>query len=272
METSNCAAPISSYSPAPSPTPGLGRGPASQCPRPPAECAPATPRPRLPGALQGRRTGGPGAVQPGRSSPQLGAGLQPALLHARSWTRAGTPHPGPTTAVPSGTPGPRTPRLPARATGGDGQPEGGRDRGTKDGRPLPTWVRASVAPAQPSRRSPAPSSARPAAAHARHPGRRHPPTRGRPRAAPAAGRADLTAAGAGEREPARRGHRAGQKREGSRAWGTGGCGARVWGGRQEREMWDRCARRGRARSQDVGRGRRWAAKRGRWERAGEAFI
>lgn len=209
METSNCAAPISSYSPAPSPTLGLGRGPASQCPRPPAACAPATPRPRLPGALQGRRTGGPGAVQPGRSSPQLGAGLQPALLHARSWTRAGTPHPGPTTAAPSWTPGPRTPRLPTRATGGDGQPEGGRDRGTKDGRPLPTWVRASVAPAQPSRRSPAPSSARPAAAHAQHQGQRHPPTRGRPRAAPAAGRAALTAAGAGERERARRGHQAG---------------------------------------------------------------
>lgn len=206
-----------------------------------------------------RRRWGPGVLalsSPGRSSRQLRAGLPHALLHARPTTRAGSLCPGHATVAPGRTRGPRTPRPRWR-------PEGtarGRDRGTEDGRPLPTSVRAGVAPAQPSRRSRAPSSARPApaAAHARSPGPRHPPTRGRPRAAPAAGRAAPSAAGAGERERAsaeraRSGHGTGTERAGARARGAGGRGARVRGGRVEREVQNQGGRRGKARGQGARR-------------------
>lgn len=250
-ETSNCAALAPQISQPPSSTPDPGQGTRRRVSTPARRV-----RSRHAQAETTRCPAGPGDWEvltlssPRRSSGQLRTGLPHALLHARPATRAGSPRPGPTTAAPGGTLGPRTPR-PARAGERRGRPargrEGGTDRGTEDRRPLPTSVRASVAPAQPLRRSLAHSSARPApaAAHALHPGPRHPPTRGRPRAAPAAGRAAPSAAGAGERERAnaeranaeraRNGHGSGTKRAGARARGAGGRGARVRGGRRERE-------------------------------------
>lgn len=231
-----------------------GSGPASPCPRPPGECTHATPRERSPCAPQALGTWGPGAVQPGAEFSAT-----PRWAPARPPTRAShdpcrEPVLRPRDGYAGREPGPAY-APPAPATGGDDPWERGRDRGTQDLRPLPTSVRAGVAPAQPSRRSRAPSSARPApaAAHARRRGPRHPPTRGRPRAAPAAGRAAPSAAGAGERERAsaeraRSGHGAGTERarsgrareRGERASAGRGCGAgagrgRARGGRVERE-------------------------------------
>lgn len=280
METSNCAAPAPQISQPPPPRQARGRRPARGSPRQPAKCAPATPRLRPPGAPQGLGTGGvPGAVQP----------------RAEFW---GTPHWAPARPSPRAAPDPRrepAPRPHDGRAGRDpgpayappcprGRPEGtarrteGGTEGLRIGRPLPTSVRASVAPAQPSRRSRAPSSARPApaAAHARHSGPRHPPTRGRPRAAPAAGRAAPSAAGAGERERAsaeraRNGHEAGTERarsgrareRGEREGAGRGCGAGAERGRARGEewrgagawrakVWDEGASRGRARVQGAG--------------------
>ena len=216
--------------------------------------------------------GGPGAVQPlaeFRGTPHW-APARPSQRASPDprWEPAPRPHDGRAGRDPGPAYAPPCPR--GRPEGTARRREGGTE-GLRIGRPLPTSVRASVAPAQPSRRSRAPSSARPApaAAHALHSGPRHPPTRGRPRAAPAAGRAAPSAAGAGERERAsaeraRNGHEAGTKRarsgraqgeDAGRAPREGGRGVRngVGWARGERKVWDEGARRGRARVQGAGR-------------------
>lgn len=133
METSNCAAPSPMDSPAPLPCGAPDSGPASGCPRPPAACAPATPRPSPPVPRRVAGLGIPASCSRGESSASR-AGLQPTLRHARPQNRAGSPRPGPTTAAPGRTLGPRTPRLPVAATGGNGPPAG---RPRMGGRCLP---------------------------------------------------------------------------------------------------------------------------------------
>ena len=131
METSNCAALAPQISQPPSSTPDPGQGTRRRVSTPACRVRSCHAQ-----AETTRCPAGPGDWEvltlssPRRSSGQLRTGLPHSLFQARPTTRAGSPRPGPTTAAPGGTLGPRTPR-PARAGERRGRPARGREGRTE---------------------------------------------------------------------------------------------------------------------------------------------
>lgn len=240
--------PSSSDFPAPSSTPGPGQATRAREPTPACQV-----RSRHAQAETARCPTGAGDWGGSGRCPAPGGVLGNSALGSRTPFSTRGPRPAPGARAPAprrprrAGPWPRVrPALPARATGGDGPQEGGRDGGTED-RAAAAYLgpgqrssRAALAPQSgPKQRAAGAGGGSCSALGPAAPAHPRPPPRCASCGQSGSLRSRRRGARASERgastERARSGHGAGTERAGARARGAGGRGARMRGGRRERE-------------------------------------